>query len=167
MRSTVSLSLVGFQGGTAIAQALFGDYNPGGKLTYTLYSADYTNQVDMRNMDFSLAPGRSYRWYTGKPMLGFGYGLSYTTFKLTHGKQAQAFETPQFATEAAPSWSQQYSVTVTNTGARHGDEVVQAYMTPPATAPTSSGGLPMLRQLFGFERVSLRRGPSVILPLPQ
>ena len=72
----VDMGYPGFQGGAAIASVLFGDYNPGGKLAYTVYPHDYINSIPMTEMDFSVAPGRSYRFYTGKPVLPFGWGLS-------------------------------------------------------------------------------------------
>ena len=57
----VDMGYPGFRGGAAIASVLFGDYNPGGKLPYTLYPHDYINSISMTEMDFSVAPGRSYR----------------------------------------------------------------------------------------------------------
>ena len=148
----VDMGYPGFQGGHALASVLFGDYNPGGKLPYTLYDADYvtksehtTNQrilsaslplclsaslthawlhdtVSMEDMDFSTAPGRSYKFYTGKPVLPFGWGLSYTTFKIS--PPADQFEHAEFGVSES-AWSQEYAVTVTNTGSVAGDEVVQ------------------------------------------
>ena len=144
----------GFQGGHALAAAIFGDYNPGGKLPYTLYTHDYIDKISMTNMDFSSPPGRSYRFYTGKPLLKFGFGLSYTTFKLSWAKPV----TNVSVAIDEDTWTQQYAATVTNTGNVAGDEVVQAYFTPPAVK--TSGGLPLLRQLFGYERVSLAPNES-------
>ena len=72
----VDMGYPGFRGGAAIASVLFGDYNPGGKLAYTVYPHDYINSIPMTEMDFSVAPGLSYRFYTGKPVLPFGWGLS-------------------------------------------------------------------------------------------
>ena len=89
--------------------------------------------------------------------------MSYTTFKLSHGTDSPARQ-PEihrtFEVGSGSGWSQIFSVTVQNTGTRAGDEVVQAFMTPPANAPPSSGGLPLLRQMIGFERVSLAPGAS-------
>eukprot|EP00005_Dracoamoeba_jomungandri_P001204 CAMPEP_0174250708 /NCGR_PEP_ID=MMETSP0439-20130205/795_1 /TAXON_ID=0 /ORGANISM="Stereomyxa ramosa, Strain Chinc5" /LENGTH=619 /DNA_ID=CAMNT_0015330847 /DNA_START=27 /DNA_END=1882 /DNA_ORIENTATION=+ len=64
----------GYQGGQALADVIFGNYNPGGKLPYTIYQADYVNQVDMLSMDMTKAPGRSYRYFTGTPLFPFGFG---------------------------------------------------------------------------------------------
>ena len=99
-------------------------------------------------------------------MLPFGYGLSFTSFKLAHSGGAPA----RVGTAVGESFSRSYGVTVTNTGAMAGDEVVQAYMHPPAAAPTS-GGLPLIKQLVGFERVSLgvpaaERSPRATAPAP-
>ncbi len=156
----VDMGYPGFQGGHALASVLFGDYNPGGKLPYTLYTHDYISKISMEEMDFSTAPGRSYRFYTGVPVLPFGYGLSYTTFKLSSNDtdlDGNDFTAAEFGV-ADRTWSREYAVTVTNVGDVHGDEVVQAYFHPPA-AP-SSGGLPLIKQLYGFERVSLAAGES-------
>jgi beta-glucosidase len=98
----------GQAGGEAIADVLFGDYNPGGRLPVTFYKS--AEQLPPFT-DYSMK-GRTYRFFEGEPLFRFGYGLSYTTFayrnaKLTSGK---------------------VSVEVENTGAVAGDEVVQAYV---------------------------------------
>jgi beta-glucosidase len=131
----------GVEGGTAIAQTLAGQNNPSGRLPLTFYAtvddlppfADYT----MKN--------RTYRYYTGKPLWGFGYGLSYTTFKYgpvqLSSPSVKAGE-PLTAT-----------VSVTNNGSVAGDEVVEAYVKTP-----QKGG--PLHALAGFERVHLAPGES-------
>ena len=76
--------------------------------------------------------------------------MQYTTFKLSHAGPPP----PQSSFDVKSSdWSREYGITVTNVGTVAGDEVVQAFFQPPATP--SSGGLPLIKQLFGYERVSL------------
>ncbi len=130
----------GEQGGTAVAEALFGDYNPGGRLPLTFYrSLDDLPAFD----DYSLtaAPGRTYQYFTGKPLYEFGYGLSYTTFRYS-----------QLATRDLGE-SVEVTFTVANTGKRDGDEVAQVYVHYPST-----GTYMPVKQLRGFERVHIARG---------
>merc|ERR1712167_181876 len=104
-------------------------------------------------MDMS---NRSYRFYTGTPLFPFGYGLSYTNFSLEWSGPASSHEGDIIFTGLASH--HQYSVNVTNTGERAGDEVVQAYFKPQRETLLASLGVgtPVpLKQLFGFERVSL------------
>jgi len=141
----------GFQGGFAIASAIFGDYNPGGKLPYTVYTTEYLNQVNMTNMDMSLAPGRTYKYYTGTPIWPFGYGLSYTQFDLAwNGTAPHPTISNQDNTPAS------FSVNVTNIGKVAGDEVLQVYMKLPNDTL-------IVRQLIAFERVHLGAGESQIV----
>jgi beta-glucosidase len=131
----------GVEGGTAIARTLAGLNNPAGRLPVTFYaSLDGLPAFT----DYSLK-GRTYRYFSGKPLWGFGYGLSYTTFKYSPIKlSAEALKAgePLKAT-----------VTVTNTGAVGGDEVVEAYLkTPQAGGPIHS--------LVGIERITLAPGAS-------
>eukprot|EP01113_Clastostelium_recurvatum_P014919 TRINITY_DN1818_c0_g2_i1.p1 TRINITY_DN1818_c0_g2~~TRINITY_DN1818_c0_g2_i1.p1 ORF type:complete len:760 (+),score=162.36 TRINITY_DN1818_c0_g2_i1:146-2425(+) len=142
----------GFQGGNAIATAIFGDYNPGGKMPYTVYRSDYIHQVNMTSMDMSLAPGRTYRYFKGAPLWPFGYGLTYTAFTLAwhnesdHHQFDENTEVPVHKLGAVT-----YVVTVNNTGKVAGDEVVQAYFQSPTDQK-------LIRQLFGFQRVHLLPG---------
>ncbi len=128
----------GGEGGTAIADVLFGDYNPGGRLPVTFYkSVDQLPPFD----DYSMA-GRTYRYFKGEPLYPFGYGLSYTKFSYSNLKIAKSLKSGE---------SVQVSVDVMNSGEREGDEVVQLYLTDTAaTAPVP------IRTLVGFDRISLR-----------
>ena len=126
----------GEQGGTAVADVLFGDYNPGGKLPVTFYKDD--SQLPPFD-DYDMA-NRTYRYFKGAPLFPFGYGLSYTTFKVG---------TPTY--DAA---SGKITVKVSNTGKRDGVEIVQAYMRN--TADTAGP----LKSLRGFARVSLNAGET-------
>jgi beta-glucosidase len=132
----------GVEGGSAVADVLFGDYNPAGRLPVTYYrrveQLPPFEEYDMSN--------RTYRYFTGKPLYPFGYGLSYTTFRYTD------LNIPE-KTVAGSDLS--ISVKVTNTGSVAGDEVVQLYLTDEkASTPRP------LRQLEGFRRIHLKAGES-------
>ncbi|MDE6199403.1 MAG: glycoside hydrolase family 3 C-terminal domain-containing protein [Muribaculaceae bacterium] len=132
----------GEQGGNAVAEALFGEYNPGGRLPLTFYSSmDDLPAFD----DYSLTngPGRTYQYFTGKPLYEFGYGLSYTKFRYSNLK----IDTTADGVDV--------SFKVSNTGKRDGDEVAQVYVKYPDT-----GTYMPIKQLRGFERISLPRGKS-------
>ena len=131
----VELWYPGQAGGTALADVLWGDYNPAGRLPVTFYkSADQLPPFD----DYSMA-NRTYRYFTGEPLYPFGYGLSYTSF--AYGK----LHAPE---EAKAGSSVKVAVEVQNTGKRAGEDVVQLYV--------KHAGV--LRELQGFERVPLRAG---------
>jgi beta-glucosidase len=132
----------GVEGGNAIADVIFGDYNPGGRLPVTWYrSVDQLppfEEYDMTN--------RTYRYFTGTPLYPFGYGLSYTTFEYSD------LELPERAVTGSEV---RIKVTVTNTGALTGDEVVQLYLTDEkASSPRP------LRQMEGFTRITLNPGEN-------
>jgi len=127
----------GGEGGTAIADVLFGDYNPGGRLPVTFYKS--VDQLPPFT-DYSMQ-GRTYRYFKGEPLYPFGFGLSYTKFAYSNlrVKSVKAGEPVNVV------------VDVTNAGDREGDEVVQLYLTDVA----ASAPVP-IRTLVGFERISLR-----------
>jgi beta-glucosidase len=127
----------GEEGGTAIADVLAGTVNPAGRLPVTFYAS--TKDLPPFD-DYSMA-NRTYRYYTGTPLWGFGYGLSYSTFKWTHLKVSAA------ALKAGDSLL--VDADVENTSDRAGDAVSELYLTPPAL-PTS----PRLA-LVGFDRLTL------------
>ena len=107
----------------------------------------YASEQDLPPFNDYSMKGRTYRYFTGKPLFPFGHGLSYTTFALTNPHLAGDSVTPEGTAD--------YSVTVTNTGKRAGDEVVQIYVravNPPVPRP--------IKWLVGFRRVSLKPGES-------
>ena len=132
----------GEEGGTAIAETLSGRNNPAGRLPVTFYTG--VDQLPPFT-DYSMK-GRTYRYFEGAPLYPFGYGLSYTTFSYRN------LVFPTSAINAGDLMTAQ--VTVTNTGKREGDEVVQLYLSFPKVA-----GAP-LRALRGFKRVHLKPGES-------
>jgi beta-glucosidase len=124
----------GGEGGAAIADVLFGDYNPAGRLPVTFYKS--VDQLPPFT-DYSMQ-GRTYRYFKGEPLYPFGYGLSYTQFVYSN-------------LMSNVGDSVRVSVDVRNTGERDGDEVVQLYLTDVA----ASAPVP-IRTLVGFDRISLR-----------
>jgi beta-glucosidase len=132
----------GEEGGAAIAETLAGDNNPSGRLPVTFY--DSLDQLPPFE-NYSMA-GRTYRYFSGKPLFGFGYGLSYTAFTYSHLKLSQA--------KLKPGESLSVEADVTNTGKRAGDEVVELYLRGP-----QGDGAP-LRSLRGFQRLSLHPGQT-------
>ena len=105
------------QGGAkALAEVLFGDYNPGGKLPVTFYRSN-DDLPDF--MDYSMK-NRTYRYFTGVPQYAFGYGLSYTTFNVGQGKLS--------AKSMKKNGKVTLTIPVTNTGNREGTETVQVYV---------------------------------------
>src|SRR5262249_41830795 len=106
----------GEEGGTAVANVLSGDYNPNGRLPVTFYKS--ISQLPSFT-DYSMAR-RTYRYSTEQPLYPFGYGLSFTSFRYDDIKVGS----PEIAADGTIS----ASVSVTNTGKRAGDEVVELYL---------------------------------------
>ena len=131
------------QGGAkALAEVLFGDYNPGGKLPVTFYRSN-DDLPDF--LDYSMK-NRTYRYFTGQPQYAFGYGLSYTTFAMGNGKlSGKSMKKDGKVTVTVP---------VTNTGKREGTETVQVYVKrlDDASAP--------IKALKGFQKLSLKPGET-------
>jgi len=128
--------------GQAIADVIFGDYNPAGRLPVTFYksTADLPDFMDYRMQN------RTYRYFTGEPLYPFGFGLSYTTFK--YGK-LKISKTVNQGEEL------KVTVNVTNTGKTEGEEVVQLYLSNlSATVPVP------VRSLKGFDRINLKPGET-------
>jgi len=136
----------GQAGGQALADLLFGDYNPAGRLPVTFYkSVDDLPPFD----DYNMA-GRTYRYFQGEPLFPFGHGLSYTTFEFRdlQIQPAQVTIGGQVAVSAR----------VTNTGLRAGDEVVQLYVRyPDAAVPRP------IQELKGFTRLHLAPGEGKVV----
>ena len=130
----------GQHAGTAVADVLFGDYNPSGRLPVTFYRSD-ADLPDFSNYDMA---GRTYRYFKGKPLYPFGFGLSYTRF---------SYESPELPARIKAGNDIRISVQVTNTGSRAGDEVVQLYV-----AHQGIEGKSPVRSLKKFQRIHLEAG---------
>jgi beta-glucosidase len=134
----------GQEGGRAIADILFGDVNPSGRLPLTFYASD----AQLRPMDeYDLTKGRTYMYLREKPEYPFGHGLSYTTFAYSKARLSSQ--------NINPGEKVQVTLDVTNSGSRDGEEVVQCYVQTP------DAGVPMpIRQLWGFQRVCVPKGAT-------
>ena len=124
--------------GLAVADVLFGDYNPAGRLPVTFYAS--TEQLPDFN-DYSME-NRTYRYFKGEPLYPFGFGLSYTSF--SYGD----------ASVSGKPAAMKLTVPVTNTGSRDGDEVVQVYV-----KALDDPGAP-IKSLKGFSRVNIPAGKT-------
>jgi beta-glucosidase len=132
----------GESGGTAIAETLFGESNPSGRLPLTFYAG--TGQLPAFD-DYAMKE-RTYRYFSGTPLYPFGYGLSYTRFRYSNGSLSPSTLRAGEPLEA--------SVQVENTGERAGDETVEFYLIPKAKP-----GAPIC-WLAGFEKVQLMKGET-------
>jgi beta-glucosidase len=140
----------GQEEGSAIADVLFGDYNPAGRLVHTWVSS--VDQLPPM-MDYNIRHGRTYLYFNGKPLYPFGYGLSYTTFQYSRLR----ISAPRLRKRAEV----EVVVDVTNTGTRDGDEVVQVYV-----RFSGSKVARPLKELAGFKRVSIPRGATRTVWVP-
>ena len=138
----VQVWYAGQEGGTAIADVLFGDYNPSGKLPVTFYK----NSSQLPDYEDYSMKGRTYRYFSD-PLFAFGYGLSYTTFEIGEAS---------ISGNTSPSGKSDFTLTVpvTNTGQRNGTETLQLYI---RNLQDPDGPLKSLR---AFERVEVKAGQT-------
>nr|XP_011460171.1 PREDICTED: beta-xylosidase/alpha-L-arabinofuranosidase 1-like [Fragaria vesca subsp. vesca] len=171
----------GEQGGRAIADVVFGNYNPGGRLPLTWYPADYVDMLPLTSMPLrpvdSLGyPGRTYKFYNGSTVYPFGYGLSYTQFNYTIlsatrsldiklDKSQHCRDLDYKEGEYKPPCSSvliddldcqydfEFEVEVQNVGKRDGSEVIMVYSKPPSGIASTHA-----KQVIGFQRVFVKAG---------
>ncbi len=142
--TVVDMFWAGEEGGTAIADVLFGDYNPSGRLPYTVYASErglppYT--------EYDVSKGFTYMYMIDKPLYAFGRGLSYTSFAYSNLSLSSS--------QVGSDGTVKVHVDVKNTGDRAGDEVVQLYV-----HNNDQSAVQPREQLQGFERVSLNPGET-------
>ncbi len=145
--TVVDMFWAGEEGGTAMADVLFGDFNPSGRLPYTVYGSERTLPP---MTEYDISKGFTYMYLAGKPVYAFGRGLSYTTFEYSNLSISSATITSDA--------SLQIKVNVRNSGNRPGDEVVQLYVHNNDNTVTQPK-----EQLQGFERVNLNPGETKII----
>jgi beta-glucosidase len=136
--------------GDGLADVLFGDYDPAGRLTQT-WVKDEAELPPM--MDYNIRDGRTYMYAKAKPLYAFGFGLSYSSFGYSHLKVSRS--------KLSGGETAAVSVDVKNTGSRAGDEVVQMYV-----AHEGSKVQRAAEELKGFVRVSLRPGETKTVTMP-
>jgi beta-glucosidase len=143
--------------GSALADVLFGDYNPAGRLVQT-WPKSLEQLPPM--MDYNIRNGRTYMYFKGEPLYPFGYGLSYTTFKYSNLKTSAETLNKDGAITVA--------VDVENSGKVAGEEVVQLYVKDVGPRDQKGGLALPAEELRGFKRVALRPGErkTVAMPLP-
>jgi beta-glucosidase len=140
---------LGQECGHAVAEVLFGDFNPGGKLPITI-----PRSVGQLPMYYNHKPSarRGFLWDDAQPLFPFGYGLSYTTFKLSNVRLAKK--------RIARNGSTEVLVDVTNTGRRTGTEVVQLYIRDLVSSVTRP-----VKELKAFKKISLQPGQTQTVAL--
>jgi beta-glucosidase len=137
------------QAGNAIADVLFGDYNPAGRLPVTFYKS----VNDLPAFDDYAMTGRTYRFFKGEPLYAFGHGLSYTTFSYANLRTS--------AESVGATDTVMVSIDVTNSGKRAGDEVVQMYVEHVGSSVPRP-----IRDLRGYRRLTLAPGETKTVTLP-
>jgi beta-glucosidase len=136
--------------GNALADVLFGDYNPAGRLVATwVKSLDDLPPM----MDYDIRQGRTYMYFKGQPLFPFGFGLSYTTFEYSNLRTS--------ADSVTAAGEVVVSADIKNTGTRAGDEVVQLYVKHIDSAVARP-----IKELRGFERITLRPNETRTVRLP-
>jgi beta-glucosidase len=148
--SIIHITHSGQEEGNALADALFGDINPGGRLVQTW--PDSLSQLPPM-MDYNIRNGRTYMYFKAKPLYPFGFGLSYTTFKYTNFKTSAA--------KLDRNGEITVSIDITNTGSRPGDEVVQLYVRHIGSKVDRPD-----KELKGFQRITLKANETRTVTIP-
>jgi beta-glucosidase len=133
----------GQQAGTAVADVLFGDYNPAGRLPLTFYASS-DQLIDFE--DYDMSKGRTYRYFKGEPLYPFGHGLSYTTFDYGAASLSK--------NKIRKSETVSLNFNLKNTGSVSGDEVVQVYIRNPQDAEGP------VKSLRAFKRINIAAGAT-------
>jgi len=141
--------------GAALADVLFGDYNPAGRLVQT-----WPKSLDQLPpmMDYNIRDGRTYMYFKGAPLYPFGFGLSYTTFEYSNLKTS--------ADTLGGNDTIKVSIDVQNSGKIAGEEVVQLYVKQTPPSGQNGGRARPAEQLRGFQRVTLKPGERKTVEMP-
>jgi len=129
----------GARTGEALFKSIFGIQFGWGRLPVTIYASDYTTQVDMKNFNMTKSPGRTYRYFTGKPLFEFGFGLTYNTFGIS----------------ASLTNNSTISAIVKNLGSYAGDNVIMVYHRVSTEIWNGCGHPVPFRALVDFQRVKM------------
>lgn len=139
----------GQEGGTAVADVLFGDYNPAGRLPVTYYkSVD-----DLPDFNSYAMKDRTYRYFQGEALYSFGYGLSFTNFDYKNVKLSDK--------KVSADDEVKVKVKIKNTGKFNGDEVVQIYITKDKSKLWLEN-----KRLVGFDRINIKKGETLVVKIP-
>ncbi|MGA3014510.1 MAG: glycoside hydrolase family 3 C-terminal domain-containing protein [Bacteroidales bacterium] len=139
----------GEEGGNALADVIFGDYNPAGRLPVTFYKS----VKDLPPFEDYSMKGRTYKYFTGEPLYPFGFGLSYTTFSYSELALSESI--------AFPTDTVMIKLKLKNIGRVDEDEVIQVYSKRPP-----NGNLQPVKSLIAFKRVSTKRGEEQMVTIP-
>ena len=138
-------------GATALAEMIFGDFSPSGRLGYTVYPESWAGATPMTDMSLQAGQGRTYKWFTGKPTFAFGAGVSFTKFTITVQQRSSGSG---------------HDVKVTNTGTVAAAEVVLVFAKVLKLAQEPSelrAGLPV-KQLCAFDRTPVLAPGATVSP---
>ncbi|XP_003387138.1 PREDICTED: probable beta-D-xylosidase 2 [Amphimedon queenslandica] len=141
----------GQSGGQAIAEVIYGEVNPSGRLPLTFYPGEYIDLVAYRHMSMREPPGRTYRFYTENPVFPFGHGLSYTTFELSWTNKMN--NVTEIVISDSVDINIDFDITVVNTGYLSGAVSVLGYVS--SNIPDAP-----LRELFDFDKVFIDKYES-------
>jgi len=140
-------------GAHALAAQLFGRENRWGKLPVTIYPSSYNKDQALANYDMAKPPGRTYKYFSGKPLFPFGTGLSLTSFAM------------KCSSPVVGEGLGKYLCSISNTGNMDGDEVVLAFHRPTENIRAQSDHVLPSKHLIAFERVHVGRGQSKTVEL--
>lgn len=131
----ISANYGGQAGATALAEVLFGDYNPTGKLAATMYPPEYISQINLTQMSVTTEPGRTHMFYSGKPEFAFASGLSYTSWSMRWNDIKDGYDSTiewslQDVRDEKQNQSVQLEIVLTNSGAMDGLQTVLLFWRP-------------------------------------
>jgi beta-glucosidase-like glycosyl hydrolase len=153
LAAIVSAGYGGVHGGQALADVLFGHYNPSGKLAATVYPASFVDATPLTEMSVSVKPGRTHMFYEGEAEYVFGHGLSYTTFVLSWSTTAVPSLPSLFANTGASS--HRFGVSVHNVGARDGARTVLVFWRPSAIPGLTDAHAALKQKLLYYDGAHL------------